>query len=204
MRRAACKRSTLDCLAFRAQNGDAWRPVIWISRDDAAAYCTWAGKRLPTDVEWQYAAQMSGAGAPDYRVFPWGNATCAADGSDGLCAPVDNSTAPRLPDPIGTYPAGASGLGLLDMAGSVWQLTDQFCDAATCAVLLRGGSFYAPIDPAVASGGASRYFPRTLDNGHHARLPIIDASTARSGFVGFRCVVDTPASAEAARMREIR
>jgi len=118
------------------QNGDAWRPVVWVSPADASAYCTWLGKRLPLEVEWQYAAQMGAGRKVDYRLYPWGNATCdgragiASSAAGPLCPPIDNTTSPRPADPRGSYPDGVSPLGLADLVGNVWQVRASTCQRA--------------------------------------------------------------------------
>ena len=96
----------------------------------------------------------------------------------------------------GAQPAGDSDLGIADLAGSVWQVTDACVDGVTAgAVLLRGGAAYQAADAAAAAGGyAPRYIAAAgVDLNTHLRLPLVDESTLRSALVGFRCVVDTPA-----------
>jgi iron(II)-dependent oxidoreductase len=150
------------------------RPVTWVSLEDARAYAAWAGKRLPHEWEWQYAAQGS-----DGRKFPWGNNWSAEN------VPVtDEGRAMRGPDDVSAHPGGASPFGVMDMVGNVWQWTDEFVDEHTRGAILRGGSYYRP-------QGSMWYFPQAYQNDQHGKLLLMAPSLDRSGALGFRCVVDS-------------
>jgi formylglycine-generating enzyme required for sulfatase activity len=156
--------------------GWAKRPVTWVSLEDARAYAEWAGKRLPREWEWQYAAQGA-----DGRIYPWGNSW------DASVVPVpDKGRSMRGPDEVDAHPAGASPFGVMDMVGNVWQWTDEFVDDHTRAGILRGGSYYRP-------QGSVWYFPQAYRNDQHGKLLLMAPSYDRSGGVGFRCVKDAEA-----------
>ena len=150
------------------------KPVTWVSQQDARAYASWAGKRLPHEWEWQYAAQGA-----DGRLYPWGNQW------DDSAVPVpDKSRTMRGPDAVDAHPKGASPFGVMDLVGNVWQWTDEFIDEHTRGGILRGGSYYQP-------QGSIWYFPQAYKLNEHSKLLLTSSSLDRSGAVGFRCVQDS-------------
>ena len=149
------------------------RPVTWVSMEDARAYAAWAGKRLPHEWEWQYAAQGG-----DGRLYPWGNEWNAA------AVPVpDKSREMRAPDAVAAHPNGASPFGVMDMVGNVWQWTEEFVDEHTRAGIVRGGSYYQP-------QGSIWYFPEAYKLSEHGKFLLMAPSMDRSGTIGFRCAAD--------------
>ncbi|HUI11667.1 MAG TPA: formylglycine-generating enzyme family protein [Bacteroidota bacterium] len=149
------------------------RPVTWVSWEDARAYAAWAGKRLPHEWEWQYAAQGT-----DGRTYPWG------DSWDSAAVPApDTGRTLRGPDPVEAHPKGATPAGVMDLVGNVWQMTDEFLDEHTRAGLLKGGSYYSP-------QGSMWYFPQAYRLEEHGKLLLMAPCYDRSGTVGFRCVRD--------------
>lgn len=149
------------------------KPVTWVSLEDARAYAQWAGKRLPHEWEWQYAAQGT-----DGRLYPWGNTW------DESAVPVpDKSRTMRGPDAVDAHPRGASPFGVMDLVGNVWQWTEEFVDDHTRASILRGGSYYQP-------QGSIWYFPQAYRLDQHGKLLLMAPSMDRSGALGFRCVMD--------------
>jgi formylglycine-generating enzyme required for sulfatase activity len=149
------------------------KPVTWVSIEDARAYARWAGKRLPHEWEWQYAAQGT-----DGRRYPWGNAW-----DPRAVAPPDTGRSMGPPPDVGAFPDGASPFGVEDLVGHVWQWTDEYLDDHTRAAILRGGSYYRP-------QGSRWYFPQAHGLTSHGKYLLMAPSLDRSGAVGFRLVVD--------------
>jgi iron(II)-dependent oxidoreductase len=149
------------------------KPVTWVSPEDARAYAAWAGKRLPHEWEWQYAAQGT-----DGRLYPWGNEWNAA-----AAAPAVKGREIGVPADVDAHPQGASPFGVMDLVGNVWQWTEEFTDEHTRAAILRGGSYYQP-------QGSSWYFPQAYKLNEHGKYLLIGPSLDRAATVGFRCVVD--------------
>jgi formylglycine-generating enzyme required for sulfatase activity len=173
-------------------DGAARKPVTWVSIEDARAYARWAGKRLPREWEWQFAAQGT-----DNRIFPWGDCDWLAPVASGgrFACPWENNPA-NVPAPIpdkgrimavagdvDAHPGGASPFGVMDMVGNVWQWTDEYVDEHTRAAILRGGNHYEP-------QGSIWYFPQAYRNEQHGKLLLMGPSYDRSAGIGFRCVKD--------------
>jgi formylglycine-generating enzyme required for sulfatase activity len=153
--------------------GGGNKPVTWVSIEDARAYASWAGKRLPHEWEWQYAAQGT-----DGRAYPWG-----AEWDDAVVPKPDTGRIMRPAADVNAHPKGASPFGVEDLVGNVWQWTDEYLDDHTRAGILRGGSHYQP-------QGSHWYFPQAYRLDEHGKYLLIAPSKDRSGAVGFRCVQD--------------
>ena len=183
---------------YNLTNNDGPRPVVWLSVSDASSYCNWKGRRLPTEWELQYAGQQSTPESGiDYRLYPWGNETCDSI-EPRPCAKIDSSQNPPSPDPINLYPP--SPIGIYDLVGLVWHLTDTiYSDDFTSAIILRGGSFYNPIAAMPSMNpelgplptNVSLYIPQALKLTQHLRLPFLTEAGQRNGLTGFRCVADS-------------
>jgi formylglycine-generating enzyme required for sulfatase activity len=175
-------------------NGRDHHPVVHISYEDAQAYASWAGKELPTEAEWEFAAR----GGLDGAVFAWGDehfpgGKAMANSWQGDF-PWQNL---KLDGYEGTSPVGSfppNGYGLYDMTGNVWEWT-------TDAFTMNGSA--EPEAPCCAPPGAleGETFPRkVIKGGSHLCAPnyclryrpaarqseTIDTSTSH---IGFRCVV---------------
>jgi formylglycine-generating enzyme required for sulfatase activity len=145
-------------------------PVVWVSMQDAEAYARWAGKRLPTEAEWQRAAQ-----GKDGRIWPWGNLYDAGK------ANMDSEGT----KPVGSYPEGASPDGCFDMVGNVWEWTDSLAsDGYHYFSWLRGGSYY--------HAKASRWYMQggPVTNLQRTKFWHMTPALNRCATLGFRCVKD--------------
>lgn len=149
------------------------KPVTWVALEDARAYAAWAGKRLPHEWEWQYAAQGN-----DGRRYPWGD-----DWRDDRVPAPNRGRTLRAPANVDAFPAAASPFGVLDLVGNVWQWTDEYEDEHTRSAILRGGSSYQPQT-------SHWYFPQAYRLDQHGKYLLMAPCKDRSGCIGFRCVVD--------------
>jgi formylglycine-generating enzyme required for sulfatase activity len=137
-------------------DGIADHPVVQVAHEDAAAYAAWVGGALPTEAQWEYAARGGLEGAE----FTWGDEVhpggrIMANVWDGLDFPwrsTGESGFDRT-SPVGSFPA--NGFGLHDMAGNVWEWTDDFWTeqhpepAPSCCTPRdpRGGTAETSVDP---------------------------------------------------------
>lgn len=155
----------------RDWSGKPGLPVANVSQEDAHAYCRWLGKRLPTADEWEFAAR----GVEGHR-YPWGN-----DSPDGTRANFCDANCPKAwhnfdhddgfagPAPVGSFPAGATPEGLLDMGGNIREWTATI-DGDRADV--KGGGFFNAIDDLIAADVRRNRFE------------------VRDPTIGFRCVQD--------------
>ncbi len=163
-------------------------PIVNVAWTDAKAYCAWAKVQLPTEAQYEYAAR----GVQENN-YPWGGTATATDNAldgwnDFKCANEDNSYAVNVGTwPVGSFPAGASWCGAMDLAGNVWEwCADWYGDYSTTPMtnptgpatgkyrVLRGGSWNDP--------------------GNYIRCAIRNGNPENDGNInsGFRCVSVSP------------
>lgn len=171
--------------------GQGQFPVVFVSYEDAQAFARWAGKRLPSEVEWQYAAQT-----PSLNEWPWKQEkpvtrqqqyvteTLTVSEIKGIDPKRCNLGDGKL-YPVGHYAAGRNPHGLFDLVGCVWQLTNDVYESGSYRyIILKGGSYFKPSSSWwYVQGG-----PREL----HYRQYLLRVSEGfeRNATVGFRCVSD--------------
>jgi serine/threonine protein kinase len=153
------------------------QPVAYVSWYDAQEYCQWVEMDLPTEAQWEIAAR-----GDSNRIWPWGNDPPSPGVHANYSETIENNLSPRA---VGSYPAGASYFGALDMAGNLWEWVLDYYDK----------SFYSSSssnDPVNRSGGGEVvirgggiYIGDRGDLRVTARQPL--SPTGKFGHIGFRC-----------------
>ncbi len=187
--------------------GKEKHPVVHVCYDDAIAYCKWAGKRLPTESEWEYAARGGMIAQP----FIWGREK--TPGGKWMANiwqgkfPTENKAEDGFPGtaPVGSFPK--NGYGLFDMAGNVWEITNDWYRPDTYATIARSSDketrhnpkgptdSYDPDEPGAwkkVTRGGSFMCSDNYCRGYRPSARMKTAPDTGLQNTGFRCAKDGP------------
>lgn len=177
---------------YRYPPGEGDLPVTFVLKHEAEAFCRWAGRRLPTNAEWEKAARGT-----DGRVYPWGNefgpdraninprSGHVSTNAANCQLPLAGASRGKLIG--GSFPKGESPYACQDMAGNVWEwVGDEWADKNSFGMRSDGEA------RGIIRGGACSYSPRQA----RASYQGFEALRATCHDVGFRCAMDAVAKAK--------
>jgi len=171
----------------------ASHPVVYVSWNDANNYCSWAGRELPSEAQWEKAASWNDLTKEKY-VYPWGNDFSCTKGNFDDETQLDSYVVPGgencdgfpRTSPVGSFTAGSSPYDALDMAGNVWEWVNDWYQGNYYATL--GDSASNPQGPSTGDyrllrGGAWLSDDNYVRSAYRGRSDPTNAS----GTIGFRC-----------------
>lgn len=161
-------------------------PVTFVLKHEAEEFCRWAGRRLPTNEEWEKAARGT-----DARTYPWGNEFSADRANINRPSRLDSTNTTSCQLPLagvsrgklvgGSFPKGVSHYGCHDMVGNVWEWVSDVWVDRSFPGLRQGGEARG-----ILRGGASSYSPLQARTSYQG----FEALEATCHDVGFRCAMD--------------
>jgi formylglycine-generating enzyme required for sulfatase activity len=151
-------------------------PMVNVNWEFACGYARWAGAELPTEAQWEFAAR-----GPEACEYPWGSSWEPERCHNSVVTKAGSVAR------VGSYPQGASALGILDMAGNVWEWTVDWYEETYY-------TFSPQVDPAGPSHGTQRVlrggsWGNETPHDYRTRTRVACDPAVRGDSIGFRCIV---------------